>query len=155
MPLHHHGGAPHTKRQQHTKTHSDTAVTANAAGIDQGIHTEPWNHGLWERAVHIHAAGHAPAPTTGGTLSNTENAGKLEGMANGEHMQAAAAALSQVDVSLGQLADQALTVLSEGTSHDEIQGAIQNVRNAIAEMTGGLGLVQDAFTNSAARMRNV
>ncbi|MEU7787688.1 hypothetical protein [Amycolatopsis sp. NPDC049159] len=135
MPRAHHGGSPLTKRQQHKKTAKDTAITAHAAGIDHGIHVEPWDHGRWERAVTTHTAGHAPAPTTGGTMSATEDAAALRAIT------LPFAAMQQAQTELDQAMNTASTLLgSSGTGLQAVQGAIQAAKQ---EIDGAYSMVQE------------
>lgn len=136
MPFQHHGGTPHTKRQQRTKTDKDIAIFGHAAGTDRsGIDAEPFNNGRWDQAVTDHTAGRTPAPTTGGTLSISEDAARLRAI------ELPFGAIQQAQQMLDSALEQAMMILgSEAAGAQAVQGAIQQAKQ---EIDGGYSMVQE------------
>lgn len=151
MPRMHHGGSPHTKTQQHAKTARDTKVAALAAGTDRSsIDREPFDHGRWERAVTNHIAGHAPAPTTGGTLSISDDAALLASVAQDQSVEAAidsannylrdaVAALEQAQGVIEQHGGQAGTAAG-GAEGDSLNGLAQSAGQAISDAMSAVAM---------------
>lgn len=169
MPLRHHGGTPHTKRQQRTKTGKDTAVVAHAAGIERDIHTEPFNHGRWEQAVHTHTAGHAPAPTTGGTMSATEDAAAIRAAGHTTYEQILGAVNAvQEDISkvmatlqlVNQASEEGVAIARQhlGEGHEnlnDILGAVAQLGTAVGDAQGMLAAVDNERNTLQARAAQV
>jgi len=125
MPLHHHGGAPHTKRQQRTKTDADGAVFEESAGIEREIHTEPFNHRRWEQTVNTHTS------TRGGTLSATDDAAaQIRALASSENVPTAV--LSQAYTSLGTFMGEIQAATGETSQHrQDLLGSVQQAQSAV------------------------
>lgn len=135
MPLHHHGGTPRTKSQQKRKTDDEITLEQSTGQARHDINAEPFDHGRWEQAVNTHTAGHAPAPTTGGTLSISEDAARLRSI------ELPFGAIQQAQQILDAALEQAVMILgSDAAGSQAVQGAIQAAK---LEIDGGYSMVQE------------
>lgn len=148
MPLHHHGGTPHTKRQQHAKTDADVAVLEESAGVDRpGIESEPFNHGRWEQAIRT-SAGHRPAPTTGGTLSFSDEAEQLRSVASSREFPIAL--LQQASQSFDDMFAQCSQILGGQSQHTQtVGGAIEAAKAALQSALEAAKNVEKAIHDAA------
>lgn len=97
-----------------------------------------------------------PAPASGGgNVSNDELAGQVLALGSSDELRAASAALSQADISLGNLAEQVANVLSSGESQGQILAAINQVRQGISDLTGPLTGIPATCEQVAARIRGI
>jgi len=142
MPLYHHGGAPHTKHQQRTKTSADTAVFEEAAGFEREIHTEPFNHRRWEQAFTTHTAGLVPAPTRGGTLSIGEGVARLRQLAGETYVQGA---LQEAAGQLESTREAALGALGESASQSDGADLMNTATEAAGKIAAALEAVQGFY----------
>lgn len=120
----------------------------HAAGVERDIHTEPFDHGRWEQAVHTHTAGHAPAPTTGGILGTTaENAALVR--AQTEKVGQAVAAVAQAIDLLNDAVNTAVGALGETAGSDVLNARVQGVINVLDSANGEVMSLNDAFETAA------
>lgn len=147
MPLHSHGGTPHTKRQQRRKLHQELTFEQAAGDLQHDVDAEPFNSGRWERAVGTHLAGHRPAPTTGGTLSISENAAQLAALAGST---AERGAVQQAIQGVEDLRAQAMNLLgSNAAQAATVGGAAEAARAALETADGMVAMLLAAISDAA------
>jgi hypothetical protein len=131
MPLHHHGRMPRTKTQQRKRADSEITLEQAAGCARHDVDVEPFDHGRWDRAVETHTAGRRPAPTTGGTLSATDDAAaQIRALANSENVPTRVLdmAYQRLSAFLGEI--QGAT--GEGSQHREsLMGSAQQAQASI------------------------
>ncbi len=177
MPLHHHGGMPHTKAQRRKRIDDEILLEQAAGNVRHDVDAEPFNHGRWERAVNTHTAGQRPAATPGGTLTAIEDAATLRSQGNMtfEAAQAAITAVSEgIDTLMQTVAaatgapndgvNVAASILGEGHEHlneifraaaafaegfDPAKKHLEQMRQDLNDMQAKAAMFSEAFNNAA------
>lgn len=152
MPLHHHGGTPHTKTQQRKRTDDEVTLEQAAGDVQHDINAEPFNVGRWDRAVDDHIAGYRPAPTTGGTMPAQEDAERLRIIASSQEFPTPL--LRAADQAFEPILAEVLSIIGEQSQHREtVQGAASTARdlidNAIAATMAFEAAIHDAADGHA------
>lgn len=148
MPLHHHGGTPHTKTQQRKRTDDEVTLEEAAGATRRDVDAEPFNTGQWDRAVDDDTAGHRPAPTTGGTVGTTqENAAIIR-----SQTQKVGEAVSAIAHAMDLLTDAkaaALNVMGQTAAADTLGAIVEGTINALNDAQGQVMSLNEAFENAS------